>query len=143
MVLNVHTGALCVPLCSEVTFGSQRVLIRATNPVSRAFTGDCPALTASGKHQFAPVKWVGWVFPSFLLSNCSFFLFSTCVGGSQFKPNLATNDYSQTPLLRHLCFLLQVAPFQPPGPHLSSVPLRVCLVSDRQSFLSASQAGAL
>lgn len=44
-VLNLHTGALCVPLCLEGTFGSQRVLTTATKPLSRAFRGDCPALT--------------------------------------------------------------------------------------------------
>lgn len=66
-----------------------------------------------------------------------------CVGGSQFKPNLATNGYSQIPLLGHTFSLLQVAPVSTPETHPGSVPFRVSPVSGWQGFPSTSQARTL
>lgn len=71
------------PLCCRGGPRLFRLMELSTPPGSKAGdTGDCPCPTAAGSAWASLLSGRGGVFPSFLHSNCSFFLFSACVGGS-------------------------------------------------------------
>lgn len=115
---------LCLPLCfgeGPCCSSSDGVLATATPALGPGVDGTVPTSQAAGSGSWSLSSGRGGVFPSFLHFNCSFFLFSTCVGGSWFKhqtqwPKVNCKPFSPRAGKTVMSCLPQVALFLPEDP---------------------------